>query len=152
MRKGKIEVIVENRMLIDQLLEELPEEEQHEAGGILGGKNGVVTVYTVDKNQKSLHPCTYIPDVAMLNQIIKQWYQAGLVLMGVFHTHHFGVRTLSEGDKAYIQKIMSTAAQGVHKMYFPIVVMPAKEVVVYTATRTGDRIKIVEEAIVFKED
>lgn len=152
MGKGKIEVTVESRMLIDRLLAEFSAEDRYEAGGILGGKDGVITVYAVDKNQKSQHPCTYIPDVAMLNQIIGQWYQEGLVLMGVFHTHHFGIRTLSDGDKAYIQKIMSTAAQEIHNMYFPIVVMPAKEVVVYTATRTGDRIKIVEEAIVFKED
>lgn len=144
--------MVENRMLISQLLEDLSVEDRYEIGGIIGGKNGLVTVYAVDKNQKSQHPCTYIPDVAMLNRIIKQWYQEGLVLMGVFHTHHFGVRTLSKGDKAYIQQVMSGAPPEVSKMYFPVIVMPAKEVVTYTAERIDSGIQITEEQITFKED
>lgn len=143
---------VENKILMDRLLAELSAEDRYEAGGILGGKDGAITVYAVDKNQKSQHPCTYIPDVAMLNQVIQQWYQEGLVLMGVFHTHHFGVRTLSDGDQAYIQKVMSAAPREVSRMYFPVIVMPVKEVVVYTATRAGDHIQIAEETIIFKED
>lgn len=143
---------VENRILINQLLEDLSAEDLYEAGGIIGGKNGVVTVYAVDRSQKSQHPCTYIPDVSMLNQTIRQWYEEDLVLMGIFHTHHFGVRTLSEGDKSYIQKVMSVAPPEVRKMYFPVVVMPGKEVVAYIAERINNGIRITKDTVVFKED
>ena len=55
MGKGKIEVTVESRMLMDRLLAEFSAEDRYEAGGILGGKGGVITVYEVDKKQKSQH-------------------------------------------------------------------------------------------------
>lgn len=73
-----------------------------ESGGILGGRNDVVTNICLDKGILGKHPCSYTPDTRFLNQKINQWAETGIQFMGMFHVHFGGTESLSEGDKEYI--------------------------------------------------
>lgn len=100
-----------------------------ESGGIIGSKDGIVTVYVNDKGvQNETIMCGYFPDVNFLNEIILEWQNNGIKFMGIYHTHFFGVNTLSDGDKEYIQNIMKSMPKGMI-LYFPIVLMPEKTIV-----------------------
>jgi len=77
-----------------------------ESGGILGGRNDVVTNICLDKGILGKHPCSYTPDTRFLNQKINQWAETGIQFMGMFHVHFGGTESLSEGDKEYIVRIM----------------------------------------------
>ena len=77
-----------------------------ESGGILGGRNDVITNICLDKGILGKHPCSYTPDTRFLNQKIDQWAETGIQFMGMFHVHFGGTESLSEGDKEYIVRIM----------------------------------------------
>lgn len=64
-----------------------------------------------------------------------------------FHSHHFGVRSLSEGDKKYICTIMKSMPKNVKCIYFPIVVMPDRDFVVYKACKCQETIVIEREEV-----
>ncbi len=113
--------------LLQRLPEELPE-----TGGIIGGKNEEITEYWIDKTAlKEKNMCRYTPDVDAINEQIRKWNQNNIVFLGIFHTHYFGVRTLSKGDIEYMYKIMRVMPSSVDVLYFPIIVFPEKEMVLY---------------------
>lgn len=71
--------------------------------------------------------------------------------MGVFHTHFYGVNTLSEGDRAYIKQIMAAMPDGLECLYFPLIVFPDKEMIVYQASRSKNRsIKIIPDLLLIQ--
>lgn len=51
--------------------------------------------------------------------------------MGIYHTHFWNVDvdTLSENDKEYIKKIMDNMPEEIGQLYFPLVLMPKREVI-----------------------
>ena len=59
----------------------------------------------------------------------------------------FGVRTLSDGDIAYITAIMRAMPQSVSELHFPVVVLPDREMISYLAVRSGNEVKIREETV-----
>lgn len=119
-----------------------------ETGGILGSADGeTITDFVLDKlHKKAKSCCVYYPNVEFLNEQINNWSENGIRFMGVFHNHFAGVKTLSEGDKKYIKKIMSVMPTEIKKLYFPIIVLPEKELVCYTAIKEQE-IVLIEENI-----
>lgn len=105
-----------------------------EIGGVLGAENDIVKYVEIDNGLRG-KLCSYTPDVDYLNYIIEIWWNKGIDFKGIFHSHYFGVRTLSQGDKNYIQKIMYNMPSDIRYLYFPIAVMPDKELVVYKACK-----------------
>ena len=77
-----------------------------EIGGIIGGENNVVKAHHMDMGISSVKACSYTPNVSLLNGIISEWSTEGIQFMGIYHTHFFEVRTLSEGDIRYIRNIL----------------------------------------------
>lgn len=73
-----------------------------EKGGILLGKDGVITDFVFDENAETTGS-TYSLNVAYLNPIIKEKKQKGKQLLGIIHSHPFGCSELSNPDKAYFQ-------------------------------------------------
>ena len=113
-----------------------------ETGGILGGSNNVVTEYSLDNGVESGSQCSYTPNVEKLNKVIAEWQNQRIEFMGIYHTHYFGVSTLSDADKQYILAIMQAMPDYVKELYFPLVVMPQREMIVYKATYIKERLTI----------
>lgn len=113
-----------------------------EAGGILGSVNGIVCAYQMDIGYFAGRGCFYSPNTSFLNSHIKKWQEQGIQFCGIFHTHFFGVQTLSDGDALYIRAIMQAMPRCIHQLYFPIVVLPEKEIVSYFAIHNGEMVEI----------
>lgn len=121
-----------------------------ETGGILGGTDGCVTTIAYDCGKIGTKKCSYTPDVDMLNQTINEWQDRGIDFMGIFHSHFFGVKTLSEGDKRYILHIMRNMPKSVSFLYFPLIVMPERVMVVFKAEFVKDHLVIVKDGIIWR--
>lgn len=117
-----------------------------EMGGILGTSgNNDIDYVRIDPGVETDKCCSYAPDVKVLNQTIRNWKNMGVEFKGIFHSHYYGVRSLSEGDKKYISVIMGCMPLMVNSLYFPIALMPNKELVIYKAYRYKDTVKIIHE-------
>lgn len=120
-----------------------------EIGGILGEHNNVVShvkfdcglMYTGKKK------CGYMPDTKKLNKYIEGWQREGINFCGIFHTHFYGVETLSDGDINYIKKNMNALPEGTDCLYFPIVILPKRKIKVYSAFRKNTHITISYEEL-----
>ncbi|MCI5728235.1 MAG: hypothetical protein MR374_01660 [Clostridia bacterium] len=113
-----------------------------EIGGILGSIDGVICECQVDAGCPIHCGCFYSPNVDFLNDTIKNWQSKGIVFHGIFHTHFFGVQTLSDGDMAYINVILQAMPTHISELYFPVVVLPEKIVVSYLAIHDGKMVNI----------
>lgn len=119
-----------------------------ETGGILGGKNGVITNTFFDVNT-SIHssPTIYFPDIKLFNTVIDHWNNTGILFLGIFHSHNSQFRELSNGDKKYITKIMESMPPEVDTLYFPIVIPELKEIIGFQAHKSFSGISINFEEI-----
>lgn len=119
-----------------------------ETGGILGSKdNEAITDIVFDLGINQNHPCSYTPDTDYLNDVIMQWENDSIMFCGIFHTHFCNVKSLSNGDKRYIYEILKSMLPDVKSLYFPIYILPDKELVPYLAYIDNDNLGIKEELI-----
>lgn len=132
--------------IINRSVSDLPPE----TGGILGSTDGIrIDRVVMDLPRgDQLKMCAYFPNVAFLNQTIAQWLANGVSFMGIFHTHFFGVKTLSFGDRKYINEIMKAMPSAVDTLYFPLFVLPEREMICYKALRTNRTAEIREETVI----
>ena len=121
-----------------------------ESGGILGEKDGIIQFVVYDDGVKDGKLCSYTPNVEKLNVVIWEWQEQNILFCGIFHIHFFGVETLSEGDIKYINGIMEQMPEEIKILYFPILVLPQREFVVYVANREQKTIQIKKEDIVIE--
>ena len=137
--------------ILENILEKMPVVPP-EKGGIIGGKNGVVTVWEYDEGYAG-SGCVYYPNVEHLNEVIASWIENGLDFMGIYHVHFGNARTLSKGDISYIERILSTMPDTVTQLSFPIIVQPDKEMVSYVAQIDfrGEVLIKKEEIEIYKE-
>jgi len=142
-------MIVQSKSVIEEILKGLPCEPP-EVGGILGGSNGVVTCSVLDYGKAGGTPCSYTPNVGFLNRKIEEWLKDGIEFMGLFHVHFGGAESLSPGDKIYIGQILKAMPKQITGLYFPIVKMPEREMVVYRASNDDGKIKIEKESILYQ--
>ena len=83
-----------------------------ETGGMLGGQDGTVTKVVFDDGKDDdFRRCHYTPNVTMLNSCLVEWSESGIEFYGLFHTHFYGVSSLSKGDEIYIKKILEAMPQ-----------------------------------------
>ena len=118
-----------------------------EVGGILGMSKDVVDSLFIDCGVPMNKLCSYTPDVTLLNHMIDIWQQKEIRFVGIFHSHYFGVKSLSEGDKKYIKLIMNSMPSDINSLYFPVAVMPDKELVVYKAYRCERGLELIKEQV-----
>lgn len=111
-----------------------------EIGGILGGKDNIISIYEIDVGKNRGKCCNYTPNVEYLNLVIDDWIKAGIEFYGIFHTHFYGVKSLSEGDIAYMKAIMKAMPKYVYKLFFPIFVLPEKAMILYAIEKNTDKI------------
>lgn len=123
-----------------------------ETGGILGSQgNDIIDEVIVDlPDLTSSAPCSYFPNVDFLNQHIAAWQDNGIMFAGIFHTHFCGVKTLSQGDRKYITAIMCAMPHQFNILYFPVFVLPDRELVCYKAVRSNGIIDIQAENLIIE--
>lgn len=118
-----------------------------ESGGIMGGKGGIVSLREFDAGSDE-KGCVYCPNVSFLNHVIAGWIDRGYDFMGIFHVHFGSSKTLSDGDKRYIEKIMKEMPDFIERLYFPIIVQPEKLFVSNLAYRDSlDKIVITPDKV-----
>lgn len=120
-----------------------------ESGGIFGKKNEIITDVDIDKDTSHVK-CSYEPNIDRFNIIINEWQKKEIDLAGIFHTHFFGVSTLSDGDISYIKTIMHAMPSEINQLYFPIVLPESKKIIPYLAVRE-DKIKIELDELIIIE-
>lgn len=116
-----------------------------EIGGILGGKNDVVTDIVIDNRNAVLNKAVYIPDINFLNSKIEEWEKKNIEFYGIFHTH-LSDMSLSNDDRINIENVMYSMPESIIKLYFPIII-PKKEMIAYAAERKNSKINIYSEDI-----
>lgn len=118
-----------------------------ETGGIIGGKNQIVSHVVFDSGNKNSNGYDiYAPNTAFLNQMISRWCDEDIALYGIFHCHFPGKYALSNGDRYYISQIMDSLSSQVKSLYFPII-LPREKMVVYRADNIDGNIHIISEDI-----
>lgn len=117
-----------------------------ESGGILGGKNGVVSLIEHDLGRFPPNQGTYSPDVNRLNRQIGLWQSEGISFYGIFHTHPLWDKGLSGGDRAYIRRILISMPVGFDELLFPVV-YPRRCILSYSARRTGNDVIVTEDSV-----
>jgi proteasome lid subunit RPN8/RPN11 len=96
-----------------------------EKGGVLIGKNGIITDFIFDENAHTTRS-TYSLNVGFLNPIIKEFKQQGKLLMGIIHSHPYGCPELSHLDRDYFLKQFKNFPD-LDFMYTPIVFSAKQE-------------------------
>ena len=119
---------------------------EREYGGILGGRDGVITEFVFDKGLWNENIGTYIPDVEFLNDCIEKWQDKNISFYGIIHNHLTEYAELSSEDVKCIQTIMNAMPSNMEYLYFPVI--SSKNVLnAFKATRTNTGICIVSEDI-----
>lgn len=139
-------MIIENKIL--KYIYKDTQNSTFESGGILGSDNKIINYYSFDKGIYVAH-CSYSPNVDYLNNTISDWQKHSIRFLGIFHTHFFGVDTLSDGDMFYINNILFSMPNEIEYLYFPIVLPEFQEIIPYIATRQKNKISIdIDELVV----
>ncbi|MCR5259004.1 MAG: hypothetical protein K6E40_12720 [Desulfovibrio sp.] len=135
------------RQLHDQILQEaspLPPE----TGGILGGRNGIVSVRLADPGLPSCRSCNWTPDTVRLNSALAEWREEGIWFMGMYHVHFGNSCTLSKDDEDYIRRIMEAMPASIEILHFPVVSMPDRAMAVWSARNTDGKTEIFRDKAV----
>lgn len=124
-----------------------------EIGGIMGSHNNdLIDEIVIDKpDQANARMCSYYPNVDFFNQVIEGWQKNNICFMGIFHTHFFGVTSLSSGDKKYIDAIMKSMPSYIECLYFPIFVLPNRELVCYKAQKRNGTVDVCKEDVYIED-
>lgn len=118
-----------------------------ETGGIIAGKNHIVTKIHLDNGKKRKEtPTMYRPDFSALNQVIASWQREGFEFYGVFHSHSNTDRALSPADRKYIARIMLAMPSPIQTLHFPLV-FPNDTILFYRADRCDTEVSITCEEI-----
>lgn len=96
-----------------------------EKGGILMGKDGIITNFIYDENAHTTGS-TYSLNVGFLNPIIKEVKKEGKQLLGILHSHPYGAFELSNPDKEYFMSQFKNFPD-LDFMYTPIVFSAKQE-------------------------
>lgn len=96
-----------------------------EQGGILVGKDGVITDFVHDEFAET-SSSTYSLNINYLNPIIKKFKEDDKELLGIIHSHPYGCRKLSRQDQEYFSEVLNKA-KDVDYLFTPIVFSAKQE-------------------------
>lgn len=120
-----------------------------ECGGIMGGKNKIITEFVLDYANTFTDRAIYVPDVEFINKQIEMWHNSNIDFYGIIHSH-ISDDSLSQEDIKYIKKIMINTPDNMGELFFPIII-PNKSIVFYKAEKTQNNVIISKEKIFIKE-
>ena len=121
-----------------------------EYGGILGGRNDVITEFVFDKGLVNENIGTYIPNVRFLNDCIDKWQSQNINFYGIIHNHLTEYAELSTEDVKCIEKIMNAMPQYIEYLYFPVI-SSSNIIEVFKVVRVEKGICIISENISIME-
>ena len=125
-----------------------PRDVPPETGGIIGSRKGDgIDTFVGDPGRESSYGCSYVPDTSFLNAKLEEWLLEGILFAGMVHVHFHGVRTLSEGDKVYIKRILESMPRELQTLYFPLIVLPKRELVPYRAFLQDGELSVEEDML-----
>ena len=90
-----------------------------EQGGVLMGKDGIITDFIHDKHAKTSRG-TYELNIQYLNPLIKKLVAQGKEFLGILHSHPSGYAQLSSQDRTYFKSQFKNFPD-LDKMFTPIV-------------------------------
>lgn len=92
-----------------------------EAGGLLVGPKGhrSVTHFVPDSSGTS-RPDSFTWDHASLNLILRRYRELGLDAKGFWHSHPPGFDRLSDGDLAFVRRVVLTPGNDVEEVLMPV--------------------------------
>ena len=96
-----------------------------EQGGILIGKDGIITDFVHDEFAET-SSSTYSLNISYLNPIIKKFKEDNKELLGVIHSHPYACRKLSRQDQEYFAGVLDKA-KDVNYLFTPIVFSAKQE-------------------------
>lgn len=96
-----------------------------EQGGILIGKDGVITNFVHDEFAET-SSSSYSLNISYLNPIIKKFKEDDKELLGIIHSHPYGCRKLSRQDQEYFAGVLDKA-KDVDYLFTPIVFSAKQE-------------------------
>ena len=135
------------KLILDSVPEYMPE-----TGGMLGGQDDTITTVVFDNGKiDDFRRCHYTPDVARLNRCLLDWGKDDIEFFGLFHTHFYGVASLSKGDITYIKEILKAMPQSKNVQYFPIVVLPDKKIISYRYFMDEETLNVVKDPFICVE-
>ena len=117
-----------------------------ETGGILGGRNNVISEFLFDEGLASGTAGCYHPDTNILNQCLMEWQHQKIDFYGIVHSHFTDIAALSQGDKEYIRMILLAMPPEIKSLYFPLV-LPEQRMIAFKAKRSGKTINITSDGI-----
>ena len=123
---------------------------KRECGGILGGRDGIITEFVFDKGLCNKNVGTYVPNVEFLNDCIEKWQAQNICFYGIIHNHLTEYAELSGEDVRCIETIMNAMPTSIEYLYFPVI--SSKNILnAFKAIRTDKGICIVSENISITE-
>lgn len=117
-----------------------------EKGGLLGGKNGIITCFEKDKSAITNTANQYTPNIYYLNMILSRWNIDCIEFYGIVHTHPYAQEELSNDDIDYISKIMQAMPKKIRSLYFPIVT-DEQTIISYKISLKHNSIIIINDAV-----
>ncbi len=105
-----------------------------EQGGVLGGKNGIITHFYLD-NGAERNSFYYKPNVQALNEVIENWYNDGIDFLGLAHSHPKGKALLSASDISFAEQLIKS--NRLQKCHFPLTAMKNEKWVIKAFTYDG---------------
>lgn len=118
-----------------------------ESGGLLGGKNNIITCFKFDKGVGEKSIGEYYPNVNELNNQINLWRKRNICFYGLAHSHFQAETSLSRGDIIYIKRIMLNMQKEIKFLYFPIVFPLEHKIMSFKAIYDNENIVIAEDKI-----
>lgn len=126
-----------------------------EQGGLLGGRNGMVTHFCFDRTAHRTG-ATYSPDHERLNRLLQEdWNLRGIRLQGFAHSHPRGIARPSGGDLVYARRILEHNPH-LDRLLLPIVLTEPDtgrfELFPFVALRNGEEVKVVEVPLDLRDE
>lgn len=122
-----------------------------EIGGFLGMKNNIIADFVFDSGREQNNFGSYSPDTELLKHTCNAWKSRGIFLAGIAHSHISGRESLSNGDRKYILRILKSNTGKIDMLLFPIII-PGKELIMYSARLLSDGLIISKEELMTKEE
>ena len=117
-----------------------------ECGGVLGASpSQPISKFYFDLSGKSTAD-SYTPDYLTINDILDQWAEENVSMVGIVHSHADGGDFPSCGDLMYCECIMKAA--NYDQFYLPIVTLSPFNITPYMVEITDGKLRVKKESII----
>lgn len=136
--------VIMSKQIYMQLFK-LPQIAPYELGGFLG-KREVICKFQLDFNTQQ-EKGSYNPNHSLFYKTISDWCKNGIQFCGIMHTHAENQNGISKEDEKFITAIMNENKRIFDDMlHFPIVI-PQKEIIMFSAFWEKGHVKIKQSEI-----